>query len=292
MPHIQTRAIDRRMVESCWLLKHAAQVYSQHGEDGVLEVLFNTIGNANQWCVEFGAMDGVKFSNTCNLIRNHNWSSVQIEGNYARFLKLQENYSDNSKVFCLNAIIGFRESDSLDSVLDSVEPLPKVFDLLVIDIDGNDYHVWDSLKTFRPRVVVIEFNPGIPNDVVFVQDSDWKINQGSSLLAFVDLARRKGYELCAVVGANAFFVVKQDFAFLNIADNSVDAMFLPRSYGRLFLLYDGTLVNCGLPTVRLRQKNPRPIKLDPFQFQVYADSDRGYGGAVYLTQSKTSIKPK
>jgi hypothetical protein len=92
--------------------------------------------------------------------------------------------------------------------------VPREFDLLSLDIDQNTYHVWDGLRQFRPRVVVVEYNAAIPPDV------DWKVrydpnrtwdgdqNFGASLLAFETLAAHLGYKLvgCDFTGINAFFV--------------------------------------------------------------------------------------
>ena len=66
------------------LLRFGRKVHSQGAEDGVTEEIFRVIGTRSKWCVEFGAWDGVFLSNTCNLIRNHGWSAVLIEGDKTR----------------------------------------------------------------------------------------------------------------------------------------------------------------------------------------------------------------
>jgi hypothetical protein len=280
MPIVRQLRRDLRKKESDYLRHHARKVTSQNGEDGVLEKIFELIGTNNKWCVEFGAWDGKTHSNTYNLIVNHGWSSVQIEGNSRRFAELQKTHGENRNVHCLNAMIGYDpRKDSIEYFLRGT-PIPADFDLLSIDIDGNDYHIWASIGFFRPRVIVIEFNPVIPNDVVYVQDRDFSINQGSSLRAMVELGKRKGYELGCVIGANAIFVTQEDFPKLNIADNHIDSMFYSHRDAKLFLLYDGTLVNCGLGQVRLRQADSKPRDVDPFAFQVYAKEERYYGGRV------------
>jgi hypothetical protein len=94
-------------------------------------------------------------------------------------------------------------------------------------------------------VVVIEFNPCIPNDIIFVQDCDLSINQGCSLLALIELGRKKGYELACVTDSNAVFVGADDFPALGISDNSIDAMAFPRCDAKYFDGYDGTLFHVG-----------------------------------------------
>jgi hypothetical protein len=280
MPIVRQLRRDLRNKESEYLKHFAMKVTSQNGEDGVLEKVFELIGAANKWCVEFGAWDGKTHSNTYNLIVNHGWSSVQIEGNSRRFTELQKTHGENKNVHCLNAMIGYDpRKDSIEYFLRGT-PIPENFDLLSIDIDGNDYHIWASVGFFRPRVIIIEFNPVIPNDMVYVQDRDFTINQGSSLRAMVELGKRKGYELACVIGANAIFVIKEEFEKLGIKDNHIDSMFYAHRDAKIFLLYDGTLVNFGLGQVRLRQGDSKARDIDPFEFQVYAKEDRFYGGRV------------
>lgn len=131
--------------------------------------------------------------------------------------------------------------DTLEDFL-ARTPIPIDFDLLSIDVDGNDYHIWDSMTRYRPRIVVIEVNPTIPNDIVFVQDRDVNMRQGSSLAAIAELARKKGYELVCYHATNGFFVQAADFEKFGIADNSPDAMKRDAS-GRIFSCYDGTIYN-------------------------------------------------
>ena len=100
-----------------------------------------------------------------------------------------------------------------------------------------------QLEHFSPRLVVIEFNPTIPNDVFFVQARDQSFNHGSSLLALIELARQKGYELVVTTDVNAFFVRSDLFHLFGIEDNSIGAIHNPGAYeSRIFQLYDGTLV--------------------------------------------------
>jgi len=116
----------------------------------------------------------------------------------------------------------------------------------IYDVDGNEYHLWDSMNEYRPRVMVIEFNPTIPNEVVFIQPRDMKVFQGSSLKAFVELGKRKGYELIATNETNAFFLLKELFPKFGIADNSIDALHTDHRFEtKLFQLYDGTLKIAG-----------------------------------------------
>ncbi len=280
MPIIKQIREDRRRGNGNYLLSFARKEKSQYGEDGILEKIFELIGEKNQWCVEFGAWDGVAHSNTHYLIKEKGWSSIQIEGNSVRFGQLLKTHGDNPKVHCINALVGFDPGkDTIETFFAKTE-IPKDLDLLIIDIDGNDYHIWDSVKAYRPRVVMIEFNPVVPNDVVYIQDRDFSINQSSSLRALVQLGKTKRYELACICHGNAFFVVAEEFAKLNIEDNHINEMFVPGRDGKIFMMLDGTIVNIGLGETRLRQADPKPHLVDPFEFQVYSPEERFYGGRV------------
>ncbi len=207
------------------IIKHPANVYSQSGEDGILLKILETLPETDKWCVEFGAADGILFSNTRNLILNHNYSAILIEGNKKAYKKLSENYRPFRNVLCMNNIVGFQRNQKLDhilseSIVEMENRIPLDFDFLSMDVDGNEYHIWESLELFKPKVVCIEYNPSIPTEVEFVQPADVNVMQGSSLKSIVDLGKKKGYELVCVLMDNAIFVKKEYYHLFNIIDNS------------------------------------------------------------------------
>ncbi len=241
---LEYRPVDLTKPSSTCLREFRNDVMSQNGEDGVIAKLFDLIGTTNKLCIEFGAWDGKLYSNTWALIHRANWSGILIEGASDRFRDLESTYATNDTIKLLNRYVGFGR-DSLDNILREVN-CPTEPDFVSIDIDGMDWHVWASLEEFKPRLIVIEFNPTIPNDVFFVQARDPKINQGCSLLALIELGKRKGYELAATTVLNAFFVRSELFSRVGIADNSIGAMHNPAPYEtKLFQLYDGVLVVAG-----------------------------------------------
>lgn len=246
MPVIELRRIKRVKPDSAYLRsQHASNVTSQFGEDGIISKILELIKPINRWCVEFGAWDGKYLSNTWNLINNKGWSGVLIEGDSDRFMALQEdNASRLNQVLVRHGYVGWQTNDSLDSYLRQT-PIPHNFDVLSIDIDGNDWHVWNALTEYKPRLVVIEFNPSASNELYFVQDADATLNQGASLRALVELGKSKGYELAATTYTNAFFVLAEDFSKLNIADNTIDSMHEPHIEIQICQGYDGTLFAAG-----------------------------------------------
>ena len=138
-------------------------IVSQWGEDGIIEEIFKRIGTTSKLCVEFGAWDGKHFSNTWNLWNNHNWSAILIEGDAKRFKVLKHNTEHNNKITPVQAYVSIQGKNSLDRILVDTAHVAAV-DLLSIDIDGDDYHIWKNLNHVTPRVVVIEHNPTVPPD--------------------------------------------------------------------------------------------------------------------------------
>ncbi|MGO1118545.1 hypothetical protein ACTL6U_07570 [Rhodovibrionaceae bacterium A322] len=277
MPWIHKIRHNRLKDESRFLLDHSHDVVSQFGEDGIFQKLFEIIGTENKWCVEFGAWDGKNLSNTYNLIHNQNWQGVLIEGDKSRFGDLEVTYGDNERAHCFCGAVGFDADNHLESYLGQTD-IPKTFDLLSIDIDGNDWHVWESLKNYRPRVVVVEFNPTVPNDVIFVQDKDPEVNQGCSLMALITLGKRKGYELACATAINGIFVVKEEFDKLGIADNDIDAMFQSAQDGRVFNAYDGTIYTIGMPRLRWGGQ-----EISPTDLQLLSEKERQFSDRLKST---------
>ena len=247
-----------------WLCEFAGDVTSQFGEDGIIERVLDVIHDNDLWCVEFGSWDGMKCSNTYNLIEKRKYSAVLIEGSPERFQELLKTFEGNDRIKPINAIVGFEKENCLDRHLAATE-IPTNFDLLSIDIDGNDYHVWECLQKYKPKVVVIEYNPTIPNTVEFVQPRDMSITQGSSILSMTKLAGSKRYELVAVTHANAIFVDSKYFDSFGISDNSVDVMRTDTSLiTHIFSGFDGTVFIRGygrLPWQDISYKESRVQQL-------------------------------
>jgi len=162
-----------------WLKEFAENVTSQYGEDGIIEKVLEVIGDSDKWCVEFGSWDGKKASNTYTLITEKDYCAVLIEASAKRFKDLEETFKGNDKAIKLNQFVGFGSDDNLDKILEKTS-IPNNFDLLSIDVDGNDYHIWEACKKYKPKAVIIEFNPTIPESVDFVQAKDPSVSQGSS----------------------------------------------------------------------------------------------------------------
>jgi hypothetical protein len=232
-----------------WLLDYKNNVYSQGGEDGIIQRMLEILPETDSWCVEFGALDGRYLSNTCNLIENKYFSAVLIEADKKKFQTLETQYSGNNNVTTLNQFVGFDASDSLDRILTETL-IPTNFDLLSIDIDGNDYHVWQAFSVYQPKIVIVEFNPTIPTHVEYVQEANPNVSKGSSLKALVELGKSKGYELVSVLKVNAIFVKAEYFPLFEIANNSPAELRLDlSSITYLYVGYDGEIILDGKQTL-------------------------------------------
>ena len=193
------------------LNKFEFQVFSQFGEDGIIHEIFRRIGTTNQYFVEFGVEDGSETNTTYLLFKG--WSGLWIEGSTKFSRRIQGDFANAINKKQLTLINGFINAENIESLF-SEGNVPKEFDLLSIDIDRNDYHVWKAITNYRPRVVVIEYNaifkPGDHFVVEYDANAMWDrtSNCGASLEAMVKLGLEKGYRLVAssFAGLNAFFV--------------------------------------------------------------------------------------
>ena len=220
-------------------------IFSQFGEDGVVEKIFDVIEPGPKFAVEFGAHNGIKNSNMRNLVLNHGWGSFQIEGDWARAKELADNYKDFPNSTTMNAWVWPGNIE----ILFEDGGVPKDLDFLVIDIDSNDYYVWRAIHNFRPKVVMIETNMVFPPPELMVIDYhpmnywDQTYYIGASMQSMVNLANEKGYELLYQMkgGPNVFFVDKKYFPLFGIEDNSPAAIYRPREP----LFYSRKLANYG-----------------------------------------------
>ncbi len=258
-----------------WLLGHRRNITSQFGEDGIIEKIFSLLPPANRWCVELGALNGTHHSNTRRLLADEGWSGVMLEADPVYFEKLRSLYAGNQHVYCVNEFVDFEGENTLDRILHRT-PIPPGFDLFSLDIDGNDYHIWESLADYHPRVVIVEFNPSIPDGVDFVQPRDMRIQQGSSLDALSRLGKAKGYELIAATDMNAIFVRREFYPAFSIADNTPAVLRATRRYEtKFFQLYDGTLMLDGCKELIWHKR-----KIDAESIQVLPPHMRRYPAGI------------
>lgn len=204
--------------------KYKHCINSQTGEDGIMEEIFNIIGFQSRYAVEFGAWDGIYLSNIKNLIDNHSFSALYIEGDPERAYEGIKNYEQiKDRVHYAVGYVQHRKDKLLDDFLEE-DNAPHDIDLLSIDIDGVDYHVWKSLEKYRPRVICIEYNQYTSNRVIEIPPLDECQSVGASAMALVELGAKKGYQLVAATEFNLIFVANEEYHKLKIANNDINSI--------------------------------------------------------------------
>lgn len=212
---------DKKMDD---IKKFEKRVFSQNGEDGILESIYQLIGTTNKYFVEFGVEDG-KECNTRYLREKHGWYGLLMDMNYANEQVKQEAVTAGNV-----------------ETLFSKYKVPKDFDLLSIDIDSYDYWVWKAIKDYSPRVVVIEYNSGLennralainPNPNTFSTYHEDFRGGGANLIALYKLGKEKGYTLvgCESKGINAFFI-RDELVENHFTKRPLEELYVAPSYGQ------------------------------------------------------------
>ena len=201
--------------------KFCKNVYSQNGEDGIIEQITKELNINNGTFCEFGASNGITSSNTFNLIKNKNWSGLAIEADKNRYNLCVENYKPYPNVQIKNGMVLFNNAEyNLDKWLEKSN-MEKDFDILSIDIDCDDYYVWENMTQFNPKIVIFEVNsyrdpifdelPRKPsteyNIDLLRQQKPGRVAQGCSFISAVKLGLKKNYIPVSFTG-NITFVRK------------------------------------------------------------------------------------
>lgn len=185
--------------ETIHLADYEKGVYSQNGEDGVIEKIFNVIGHGERYYVEFGT-EAATECNTRYLKEKYNWWGLLMDGGHA-----------NS---ALNLHQEMITAENINQLFEKYY-VPKEIDFLCIDVDFNDWYIWRAIETFyQPKVVMIEYNAThLPNEdrvIVYNAQGMWDGTNyfGGSILAFYNLGMSKGYSLVYANdnGVNLFFI--------------------------------------------------------------------------------------
>jgi len=210
------RQTEEHLHDPEFLESYGYKVYSQNDEDGILQEIFDRIGTETKRFVEFGVQDGLE----CNshYLLHKGWTGLWLEGSEAFYRQIQKNFAAVIAEGSLKTDCVFITRENIDRVLETHLPSREV-DLLSIDVDGNDYHIWEAISCISPRVVCIEYNGRFPPDCEWVMpyfsEHTWGGNDyfGASLKALENLGRKKGYQLVGtnLTGVNAFFV-REDLA--------------------------------------------------------------------------------
>src|SRR5579872_1347024 len=190
------------------------QVYSQHGEDGILSEIFRRVGETNRHFVEVGVGDGQENNTVYRLAQG--WSGHWFEGDPENIRRIREAFAPELADGRLTVVQALMTAENAASLMQQ-HGVPDQFDLLSLDIDRNTSHIWRALHHLSPRVVVVEYNASIPHDdeweIKYDPKATWdgSLHFGASLGTLQVLGSSFGYELvgCDLSGMNAFFVRRE-----------------------------------------------------------------------------------
>ena len=200
--------------------------FSQHGDDGILDVLLGQLQQSDRTCVEIGSGDGVE-NNTCWLVVAEKFCGLMVEGDPWLARRTRRNIVVHSiGSACLDVFVTRGSVVSLIGRMPSAKP-----DVFSLDIDGNDYHIMATLfgAGFRPKIIVVEYNAVFGSDrsltieyrddFVLSRSHPSRLAYGVSMTAWKRLMTSHGYRFVTVErsGVNSFFVDPScfDAAFLD-----------------------------------------------------------------------------
>ncbi|SHE95978.1 NADH dehydrogenase [Schwartzia succinivorans] len=209
------------------------KVFSQWGEDGIIQWIIQNIKISREIFIEFGVQNYTE-SNTRFLLMNNNWSGLVIDGSEENI-----NYIKKDDIYWrynLKAVQKFITAENINSIFKE-NGIEGDIGLLSIDIDGNDYWVWEAINCINPDIVICEYNHiwGKEKAVTIEYSPDFvreKVERscvywGGSIQAFVHLAKKKGYSLVAGnKNGNNIFFVRNDLLNDVVREKSVEECFV------------------------------------------------------------------
>jgi len=208
------------------------RVYSQFEEDGLLLFIFSVLGMSKKTFIEIGSDDGVN-SNSANLYFNFGWHGLFVDGNPKSIKRGEKFFSKYPHTWFYKPTFkqALVKRENVNQIISDAGFSGEI-GLLSIDIDGNDYWVWDAISQVEPQVVIIEThnefgleNIVVPYDPNYFYPGKHPIYHGASPIAMTNLANKKGYRL---VGANDlgsnFIFIKNGLVDSYIPEVSVESV--------------------------------------------------------------------
>lgn len=221
-----------------YLEPYGFKVYSQNDEDGIISEIFNRIGATDKRFIEFGVQNGLE--SNCHYLLLKGWKGLWIEGSPKHCADLKRRFEPALKDGRLHLVNAFITVKNINTLFQE-NGYEGEIDLLSIDIDGNDYHIWETISVIQPRVVVIEYNAKFPPECDWVMPYEgnyvWDLSDrhGASLKALERLGKRKGYQLVGtnMTGSNAFFVREELAGDKFPLPADAENLYNPPRWGRL-----------------------------------------------------------
>lgn len=183
------------------------RISSQNQEDGLTLALLSEAGVTSSRFVEIGS--GLSGGNSGFLARECGWSGLMVDGHAEHMVQVGRRFPTAT------AVAAWITRENINEIITS-QGFGGEVDLFSLDLDGNDYWIWEAMTACTPRVVILEYNSmfgparavTVPYEESFDRHRHHTMYYGASLTALTRLSARKGYRLVAVepTGVNAFFL--------------------------------------------------------------------------------------
>lgn len=269
---------EKRLKKRKCLEQYGYKVYSQNDEDGIIQEIFRRIGVTNKTFIEFGVQNGLE--SNCHYLLFQGWNGLWMDGDGEAIREIQKRFYPVLKTGQLACKRAFITRENINQLI-SEQGFSGEVDLLSIDVDGNDYYIWEAVTAVSPRVVIIEYNGKLPPDCDWKmayhayhvwEGSDW---HGASLKALERLGERLGYQLVGtgLVGVNAFFVKKEIAGNLFYKPATAEALYNPL---RLLICH-----KCGHPARYCLAGQQEGLGLLNYEPDAIAAADFGFHGREY-----------
>ncbi len=215
---LSAQTINKQVISNAGKLENIQEaefsVFAQWGDDGIIQYLIHTLGIENKIFIEFG-VENYQEANTRYLLINNNWKGLVLDGSEENI-----NYIKNDEIswrYNITAVCQFLTVENLNETIKNAG-FEGDIGILHIDVDGNDYWLWECLNIVNPEIVIMEYNSMFGNKAAFTvpyKNNFYVTNEhysnlyfGASLKAMEHLAIKKGYTLvgCNSNGNNAYFV--------------------------------------------------------------------------------------
>lgn len=213
------------------------KVFSQWGEDGIIQHLTKSIEIKNKTFIEFGVEDF--FESNCRfLLMKDDWKGFVMDGSSNSIQRLKQSYFYWKHH--IDAVDAFITKDNINDLL-AKSGFAEDLGILSVDLDGNDYYILEAIENFKPRILICEYNPvfgGTRKITIPYQPDFYRTNThysnlywGASLAAMTYLANKKGYALVGTntAGNNAFYV-RKDLLNDKVEVLSVETAYSPSNY--------------------------------------------------------------
>lgn len=213
------------------------QVFSQFGDDGIIQWLTSQISIPNKTFIEFG-VENYRESNTRFLLVKDYWSGLVIDGNTDNIKSIEREQMYN--FYDIQAECSFIKTSNINKTI-SLAKFNSEIGILSIDIDGNDYWIWQEITEIKPVIVICEYNSlfgfespyTIQYEDDFVRGKKYPFNfYGTSLRSIYDLAMIKGYKFIGSnsAGNNAYFIKNEYFNYLSIPEKTPEEGYVFASF--------------------------------------------------------------